>query len=99
VLLYLAQEALTNAVKHAESTTVTLRLRNAPHEVELLVQDDGKGLPSEVMAAHGHGDGGHLGITSMQERASAAGVTLQVLSSARGTTVRAVFPRHGNFLS
>ena len=58
----IAQEALTNVVKHAGATTVQLEVRSGPSELVISVTDDGPG-PFRATAPGG------LGITGMRERA------------------------------
>lgn len=62
-LLRIAQEALTNAVRHGDAKTVALSLRPEEDGVELVIADDGKGFePSETATPHG------LGLRLMEER-------------------------------
>jgi signal transduction histidine kinase len=90
-LYRIAQEALTNVVKHAHASSVTVRLAStcAPDAapcVTLEVADDGVGF--DVAAAQ---DGRTLGLQSMAERAQKIGATLQVKSlGGRGTKVKVV---------
>jgi len=82
-----AQEALTNVIKHAQAHTCWLRLTlDAPAGVLCLeVQDDGQG----IAPAHRMG----VGLRSMRERATELGGTLTVESRvAGGTQVRARLP-------
>ena len=66
VTLYrIAQEALSNARKHARAQNVTVRLHNG-NGIYLSIYDDGVGFDPEAMSNEGHG----LGITTMHERAS-----------------------------
>lgn len=62
----IAQEALTNVVRHACATRVSLRLSMSDERVTLTLQDDGKGLPSSPAPADAH-----FGILGMKERALA----------------------------
>jgi PAS domain S-box-containing protein len=79
----IAQEALTNAVKHAAALRIDVSLHILPTSVTLSVCDDGIGLPKN--AARGIGLGG----ASMRHRASAIGANLQVVpASGGGTLVR-----------
>ncbi|WP_245651694.1 sensor histidine kinase [Streptosporangium amethystogenes] len=61
----IAQEALTNARRHAGATTVLIRLRRLPGELRVEVADDGIGLPENPVAG--------VGLTSMRERAAEVG--------------------------
>ena len=86
-LFRIAQEALNNTAKHASASKVTLGLEEAGGELVLSVADDGKGF--DLAAA----PRGRWGMTTMRERAEAAGGRLSVDSSpGSGTTVRAVIP-------
>jgi signal transduction histidine kinase len=77
----IAQEAITNALRHAEATTVKVRWRCDPHHAVLEVVDDGKGLPP------GGPRPDAFGLLGMRERAAAIGARLDVVSPP-GTTVR-----------
>jgi two-component system sensor histidine kinase UhpB len=83
VVYRVAQEALTNVVRHAGATRVDLSLlRVGPHLV-LEVADDGSGLDGAVWGT---------GIQGMRDRSALVGGTLSVDSSTRGTTVRLRVP-------
>ena len=88
-----AQEALTNVLRHAQATQVGITLSGSAEAVELTVWDDGRGF--DVATACGHALQGHsLGLVSMQERVVLVGGTLQIESvGGAGTTVRARMPR------
>ncbi|MBD2682316.1 MULTISPECIES: GAF domain-containing sensor histidine kinase [Nostoc] len=62
-LLRIAQEAINNALTHAQASTIQIELTFGTQKVELCVRDDGQGF--EPMAVRGHG----FGLISMQERA------------------------------
>lgn len=80
----IADEALTNAVRHADADSVSLQLDRRGRRVSLEVRDDGRGFDP-----HRAAPGGHVGIQGMRERAEVSGGTCQVLSSpGSGTTVR-----------
>ncbi|MGW6524711.1 sensor histidine kinase [Streptomyces sp. NPDC054962] len=76
VLYRVAQEALTNTARHSGADRAELRLRPVTDGVELLVQDNGRGLG----AAAGEG----AGIRGMRERALLIGATLTVSSRVDG---------------
>jgi signal transduction histidine kinase len=83
-LFRIAQEALTNAVTHAQASRVSVALVFAERGVELTVSDDGRGIPPGPPER-----GFHFGLSGMRERARALGTRLEVESApARGTTVR-----------
>ena len=87
-LFRIAQEALTNALHHAEARSVRIGIVYAERGVTLLVQDDGEGFDlAEVERAGAlHG----IGLRGMAERARLLGGTLEVESTPGwGTRVRA----------
>ena len=87
-----AQEALTNAARHARAKKVAVRLRIAGEHLELAVEDDGCGFDQEAVRNR-PADRSSLGLISMKERAALAGGSLNIQStSGMGTTVFAKFP-------
>lgn len=77
-----AQEALTNIVRHARSSRVRVALAREGDQLTLAVADDGRGFdPASAGASR-------LGIKGMRERAEMFGGTLAIESAAQGTTVR-----------
>jgi signal transduction histidine kinase/DNA-binding NarL/FixJ family response regulator len=91
-LFRIAQEALTNALRHARATSVRVGVVYAPTGVTLLVQDDGAGFDRSRVATGGGGT--HtLGLKGMVERARLLGGTLELDSTPGwGTRVRASIP-------
>ncbi|CAN7432803.1 MULTISPECIES: ATP-binding protein [unclassified Variovorax] len=79
-LLRVAQEALTNVLKHARATRVEVRLRQLGDMLEMEVEDDGHGLVGEPRR-QGHGLG------NMRSRAQRLGGALEVRSGPTGTCV------------
>jgi PAS domain S-box-containing protein len=91
-LYRLAQEALTNVVKHAMARKVEVRLAvaEAGDALELQVADDGIGFDTTVRHP------GHLGLGTMAERVGGLGGRLEVMSApGQGTTVTAWVPVPG----
>jgi len=83
-LFRIAQEALTNAVTHAQARRVSVTIAFTGDAVELAVSDDGRGLPSEKPER-----GFHFGLSGMRERARALGTRLEVEGApGSGTTIR-----------
>jgi signal transduction histidine kinase len=82
----IVQEALSNAVKHAQAQEVSLRVTQLPDRVQVAVEDDGAGFdPDEVRAG--------FGLTGMRERALLVGGRLWITSLDGGPTrVAAVLP-------
>ncbi len=63
-----AQEALANVVRHAAATRVTMQVRVNPSALQLIIADDGRGLP----ASGGNDESvAHLGLAGMRERIAA----------------------------
>jgi len=90
-LFRIAQESLTNALRHAGAGSVRVGVVYGPEETTLLVQDDGAGF--DPSAVDGDGARHRLGLSGMTERASLAGGTLEVESTPGwGTRVRASIP-------
>jgi two-component system sensor histidine kinase UhpB len=87
-LFRIAQEALTNAIRHAHANSVEVRLRRTAEAVTLEVRDDGIGLPATAAQP-----GEHLGMFGMRERARLLGGEFQAMPvSPRGTLVRVTIP-------
>ena len=82
------QEALTNCLKHSGATHASVDLTYRPNEVEIMVTDDGTGLPDgTVEPAAGHG------LAGMRERVAAYGGDLTIGDRPEGGfRVRATFP-------
>jgi signal transduction histidine kinase len=77
------QEAVANAMKHANPKKLTLTLEKADDKVKLVVRDDGTGFDIQKAI-----DAGHFGLAGMQERAKILGGILEVNSRpGEGTTV------------
>lgn len=86
-LYRIAQEALTNAARHAGASRVKLTLARDAEAVTLRVSDDGGGLPDDLSGSTG------MGLRAMQYRASALGGVLRIRSRKdRGTTVTCIVP-------
>ncbi|HZJ04456.1 MAG TPA: ATP-binding protein, partial [Nocardioidaceae bacterium] len=85
-----AQEALSNVVRHAQATHAWVDLQFG-EQVLLTVTDDGCGIPESSIASAS--SGGHLGLTGMRERVNLVGGSLEVHANEPcGTLVRATLP-------
>lgn len=80
-LLRIGQEAISNAVQHANAGTISVELSYADDGVLLKVSDDGAGFDPESETVK------HWGLRSMKERAQQIGAVLKLASSALGTSV------------
>jgi signal transduction histidine kinase len=86
-LYRIAQEALHNAFKHAQPTSVQVALSCSGELITLEVSDNGAGFET------GQSFPGHLGLVSMRERVVRLGGTLEIESApGSGTCVRARIP-------
>jgi signal transduction histidine kinase len=87
-LLRIGQEAINNAVKHAQAQRILVNLVFDARRVQLIVRDDGHGFNNQV-----NGRDGHFGLIGMKERAEQIGGTLSIQSSeGAGTEVVADIP-------
>jgi two-component system sensor histidine kinase UhpB len=87
-----AQEALNNALRHAQAQEISLRVRYDDGALVLTVHDDGIGFapPSQPDALTAFG---HLGLTGMRERTLLAGGKFAIESQpGQGTRITAQFP-------
>lgn len=82
-LYRIAQEAITNAVRHGKAKSINVCLDSADDEIVLTITDDGSGLPEN--ARNGQG----MGLRIMAYRAEMVGATFHIerLSSLNGTRV------------
>jgi signal transduction histidine kinase len=90
----IGREALLNAFRHAGASLVRLSLAQSPERFELLVEDNGRGLPAAAMVSTGTAmPPGHWGLIGMRERAIVIGARLTIMSErGQGTRVRLVVP-------
>lgn len=86
------REAVGNALRHAEATTVGIRLADGAGGLVLMVADDGKGFDPETATAGN-------GLRNMRSRATALNGAMTVSRGAamgmRGTVIEVRFPREG----
>lgn len=88
-MLRVAQEALHNALRHAEAERVDVTLDRHGGGAVLRVTDDGIGFDTQVVRRAGR----HLGLVSMRDRASGVGGRLTVESApGKGTTIEMEVP-------
>ncbi len=81
-LLRIAQEAISNAIRHARPTVIKVSLRRNPPNLVLKIRDNGSGIAKDRSSGEGFGFG------NMRARAKNIGAELDIRSSAgRGTSV------------
>jgi signal transduction histidine kinase len=85
-LFGIAQEAVSNAGRHAEAEQVSITLRTVDGEVELRVSDDGTGFDAGETPL-GPDEPGHIGLATMRERAELIGGRLEIRTGPKGSTV------------
>jgi len=86
VVYRVAQEGLTNALRHADARSASVSLKADAETVTLRVADDGKGMPAQL-------PGDTAGIAGMRERALLVGGRLSIESRPeQGTEVRLTIP-------
>jgi signal transduction histidine kinase len=90
-LLRICQEAVLNAVRHADPSEVRVELRYEPDAIVLRVIDNGHGFDPQMTVPLEAA--GHYGLVSMRERAAQVGGMLALTTSRRaGTAVEARIP-------
>jgi signal transduction histidine kinase len=90
----LVQEALTNTLKHAgPQARAWVRIQYADRQLEIEVEDDGRGLVAGLARPGGSGNGNGHGLMGMRERVALYGGDLRIgPRSGGGFEVRARFP-------
>ncbi|MCW1914057.1 sensor histidine kinase [Luteolibacter sp. GHJ8] len=79
-LYRIAQEALNNALKHAEAERIEIRLESSRESFDLMVEDDGRGINAD------ESNGGGMGLHIMEYRARAIEAALSVSKGKTGGT-------------
>jgi signal transduction histidine kinase len=82
----ITQEALHNAIQHADASEIAVRLTKYPDRLRLTVTDDGRGIAGGVEPARFVAQG-HFGLAGMRERAAMIGGRLDVQTAADYGTV------------
>lgn len=89
-LLRIAQEAITNSIKHGGAAHIRIGLEYLPEITRLSIDDDGSGFDP---AAANKAAGSHFGLLGMRERAGKIGASLTIVSSpAQGCCVTVALP-------
>lgn len=84
-----AQEALTNAIRHAHAAHITVTLFTRNDEIRLVVQDDGNGFDTDAISAGG------FGLGNMRQRAVTLGMEFSINSKPEYGTQIALIWRQG----
>ncbi|MBM4130452.1 GAF domain-containing protein, partial [bacterium] len=92
VLLFrVARELLVNALKHADAGRVTIKLVSQHHHVQLVVADDGRGMPADAARRGLEQAGGGFGLFSIRQRIEPLGGRMEI-TTGRGTVVEITLP-------
>jgi signal transduction histidine kinase len=95
-LFRIVQESLNNVHRHSASASARIELAVDKDTVHLEVRDEGRGIPSETLRKFHTGSAGlGVGVAGMRERIRQLGGHLDIESSGRGATVRAILPLSG----
>ena len=85
-LYRIAQEAVNNAIRHGHATKIDIRLARAEPELQLVISDDGSGIPANKPIHQG------MGLRNMKYRASIIGGSITLGGGDSGATVTCSFP-------
>jgi PAS domain S-box-containing protein len=86
-LLRIAQEAISNALRHAKSTTISVNLRSDPPNLILKVKDNGRGITTEAETREG------FGFANMRARVKKLNGSLDIRTvPGRGTSIVVCVP-------
>ncbi len=88
-LFFIAHEAVNNAVKHGFCSNIRIFLNTGKQAVHLSIKDDGQGFSLSSTTGQG------MGLRIMQYRASMIDATLEIKSTASGTSVTCIVPCSG----
>ena len=92
-LYRIAQEALTNARKHANAQLITMELQAGEQIVRLIIQDDGRGFDPEQVVKQTRLSSGHFGLAGMGERARLLNGSICIFSeTGAGTRIEVNVP-------
>jgi signal transduction histidine kinase len=86
------QEALTNVHRHAEASVANVLIREDAGQVILEIQDNGRGIPEDLLTLFHSGAATGVGLAGIRERAWELGGKLKIESNNSGTVVRVSIP-------
>ncbi len=85
----ITSEALSNALRHADATSIAITFSREPHALRVQVRDDGRGLPEQARP-------GATGLIAMENRAATIGAQLTFSTSSAGTRIELDIPLERN---
>lgn len=86
-LFRIAQEAVTNTLRHAKALNIKVQLEHVHDKVILKIQDDGVGIDEGKLS-----DSGSVGIIGMRERAGVINAEIYIESNNKGTLITVIAP-------
>lgn len=87
MIFRVAQESLSNIIKHADATHVRIAIVYLPEAFEMIIADDGRGFDQE------NSSGGGIGLMNMKQRVEVMNGTLNIASApGSGTTITIKIP-------
>ena len=90
-LYHIAQEAITNAMRHAQPDRIDIQLKKEANRITMIVKDDGCGLSADLEKSRG------MGLRIMQYRARLIGAELKIEKGPfSGTQVKCSVPITAN---
>jgi two-component system NarL family sensor kinase len=92
MLFRVVQECLINIHRHSGSAVASIRLFQTERQFVMEVEDEGRGMNADELSAIASGETLGVGLRGMRERISDFGGELEVLSTGRGTKVKALIP-------
>ena len=95
-LFRVLQEGLTNIHRHSKSNSAELFFEASPAQVVLTIEDNGVGIPPEVLTRFRSSSTSGVGLAGMRERIRELGGTFDVDSKSSGTLVRVTIPLTGD---
>ena len=81
------QEAINNAIKHANASLISIKLSEETAHISLQIKDNGQGFDA---SGNSYGNG----LKSMQNRAKDMGGELSIVSAESGTTIQLKIPKN-----
>ena len=89
-LMRITQESVTNALAHASAAHIWVTIKNTGSQLDLIIEDDGRGFDSTLLSKP---KTGHFGLCGLKERAVKVGAKLNVFTQpGKGTRVSVSLP-------
>lgn len=79
----IGREALVNAIRHANATSIEAKIEYSPTHLRVLIRDDGCGIDAQIVQSE---RASHCGLLGMRERAKGIGAEVRIYSKRRAGT-------------